>query len=863
MTGELQSLISSDTDDSLDDSQIVKFVEKKNKEPVSTDRDEEEDDLDDAELLKATESFHNNSNDRQNTNTNGINFNVQTRDSLVSPTKSLQKRFSQRTLDGGIAPSASPKSSLNSTPPGSVVVVDNLYPTHHQLNHDNLKTYIYPSNLELRDYQFNIIKKALFQNILCALPTGLGKTFIASTVMLNWYRWTKNGKIIFMAPTKPLVAQQIQACLGLTGIPKEDSCVLVGNNKIKPADRGEVWDSKRVFFCTPQTVEKDLKKGLLDPKDVVCLVVDEAHRATGNYAYTQVVKLISECNKSFRILALTATPSSTVEGVQNVLTNMMISRTEIRSENSLDISKYVHKRDLRKILVEPTEEQEELLDLICQAAEPIVNELRSKNIYTVSSPRSVTQYGAVDANRRLMVSDFARANRGLASRYSALLSILIKFGYAISLLQNQGIAQFYNKLKEIKLDATHDAKGKTKTPAKNIKSFLNHEGFVKCFQKCEDLINDSTTNFIGHPKLLHLIEIMDGFFDNEQNNKSSRVIIFTDYRNSASEIFRVLKQQCNNVRPHIFVGQQNRDNTKQGKKLKKVEVEGEEEEEGEDPNHHDVELDANDTVHNTGMKQGKQQQVIDNFKTGELNTLIATSIGEEGLDIGEVDMIICYDQSTSPIRSLQRMGRTGRKRQGTIYMLMTSQEERKVEQSMDAYKYLQKIIPDTSRFEYTEGDRILPKEYNPECEYKVIEIPESNKEILNKTDDDAIVSQLEPNNSNKRKRQRKNNKPLPKKRRLPDNAEEGFVTAGELLAKEEDNEDPLEDMDSIRDRMKRKNKDKMGNNKRLNDSITEEKESGVLNELFSPSPTASQQRQDEQGPDSSPFDKDVIDLQSD
>jgi ERCC4-related helicase len=34
--------------------------------------------------------------------------------------------------------------------------------------------------------------------------------------------------------------------------------------------------------------------------------------------------------------------------------------------------------------------------------------------------------------------------------------------------------------------------------------------------------------------------------------------------------------------------------------------------------------------------------------------LVATSIGEEGLDIGEVDLIVCYDSQASPIRMVRR-----------------------------------------------------------------------------------------------------------------------------------------------------------------------------------------------------------------
>ena len=72
-----------------------------------------------------------------------------------------------------------------------------------------LETWIYPASKTFRTYQFKIVRSCLFENTLVTLPTGLGKTFIASTVMFNFWRWFKNGLIFFVAPTKPLVAQQV------------------------------------------------------------------------------------------------------------------------------------------------------------------------------------------------------------------------------------------------------------------------------------------------------------------------------------------------------------------------------------------------------------------------------------------------------------------------------------------------------------------------------------------------------------------------------------------------------------------------------------------------------------------------------
>ena len=51
----------------------------------------------------------------------------------------------------------------------------------------------------------------------------------------------------------------------------------------------------------------------------------------------------------------------------------------------------------------------------------------------------------------------------------------------------------------------------------------------------------------------------------------------------------------------------------------------------------------------------------------------------QGLDIGEVDLIVCYDVSKSPIRLVQRMGRTGRKRAGRIIVLVTEVRSKEAE----------------------------------------------------------------------------------------------------------------------------------------------------------------------------------------
>ncbi len=73
----------------------------------------------------------------------------------------------------------------------------------------------------------------------------------------------------------------------------------------------------------------------------------------------------------------------------------------------------------------------------------------------------------------------------------------------------------------------------------------------------------------------------------------------------------------------------------------------------------------------TGLSQKEQKRIIEDFRNGFFNVLVATSIGEEGLDIPKVDVVIFYEPIPSAIRQIQRRGRTGRQDKGSVIILMT------------------------------------------------------------------------------------------------------------------------------------------------------------------------------------------------
>ncbi|KAI1312393.1 hypothetical protein F5Y03DRAFT_235890 [Xylaria venustula] len=605
-------------------------------------------------------------------------------------------------------------------------------PTHHELDQEALKTWVYPTNLgPTRDYQFSIVKNGLFSNTLVALPTGLGKTFIAATVMLNYYRWMKTAKLVFVAPTKPLVSQQVDACFHIAGIPRSQTTLLTGD--VSPALRAEEWNSKRVFFMTPQTLENDLSAGFADPKSIGLLVIDEAHRATGNYSYVKVVAFLRRFSNSFRILALTATPGSKVEAVQEVIDGLGIAHVEIRTENSLDIRPYVHQRDEEIVLLDPSDEINLIKDLFSKTLKPLVDKLSSQNAYYGRDPMGLTTFGLVKARKEWVAGPGRHANQGVKFMMTAIFAILSSLAHTIKLLGFHGIKPFYDNLVQFR----DEVEGKGQKGSKYKRQIVEDASFQDMMTKMERWVRND--NFVGHPKLMHLSNtVLNHFMDAGDGREgavssNTRIIVFSEYRDSAEEIVRVLNNKPL-VRAAVFVGQA-------------------------------------DSKRSGGMKQAEQIQRIQKFKDGEINVLVATSIGEEGLDIGQVDLIICYDASASPIRMLQRMGRTGRKRAGrVVLLLMRGKEEDNYAKSKDGYEKMQQMICDGSRFSFRHdlSTRIVPRDIRPEVDMKAVEIPVEN------TQQSGLP---EP-----RKRQPAKKRP-PKKFHMPDGVETGFQSVSSMLGK--------------------------------------------------------------------------------
>nr|XP_019607284.1 PREDICTED: Fanconi anemia group M protein isoform X3 [Rhinolophus sinicus] len=551
--------------------------------------------------------------------------------------------------------------------------------------------WIYPTNCPVRDYQLHIARTALFCNTLVCLPTGLGKTFIAAVVMYNFYRWYPSGKVVFMAPTKPLVAQQIEACYRVMGIPQSAMAEMTGSTQA--FTRKEIWSSKRVLFLTPQVMINDISRGACPNTEIKCLVIDEAHKALGNYAYCQVVRELVKYTNHFRILALSATPGSDIKAVQQVITNLLIGQIELRSEDSPDILPYSHERRVEKLVVPLGEELAAIQKSYIQILEAFARSLIQRNLLMRKDIPNLTKYQIIlarDQFRKNPSPNIAEVQQG---KIEGEFALCISLYHGYELLQQMGMRSLYFFLCGI-MDGT---KGMTR--AKNELS--RNVDFMKLYNHLESLFAHTRSTsagdistvqkggkefFYSHPKLKKLEEVVVGHFKswNAQNTSEkkcdkTRVMIFSSFRDSVQEIAEMLLQHQPVIRAMTFVGHAS------GKSMK-------------------------------GFTQKEQLEVVKQFRSGDYNTLVSTCVGEEGLDIGEVDLIICFDAQKSPIRLIQRMGRTGRKRQGRIVVILAEgREERTYNQSQSNKRSIYKAISGSRQVLhfYQGSPRMVPDGINP------------------------------------------------------------------------------------------------------------------------------------------------------
>lgn len=462
-----------------------------------------------------------------------------------------------------------------------------------------------------RLYQETILATASEKNTLVVLPTGMGKTGIALLLSVQRLKNYPNSKVVFLAPTKPLVEQHKQTFEKHLEISPENLVVFTGF--VKPEKRASLWKNARIVFSTPQGLENDIISDKIDLSEVSLVIFDEAHRATGDYSYNFIAKQYLKKAKYPRILALTASPGNDIEKINEICQNLGIEDIEVRTKDDADVKQYLKKMSFEWVAVSLPSEFYEIKKYLDNCLNSKLKEIREKgllkNVSTVSKKEILSLQAAIHARLAKGEKDFD------LMKAMSLAAEAIKVMHALELLETQSIDSLLTYLENIYSSASSSS-------VKAVQNLAKDVNFKSALVKARNLAELK----IEHPKLTELKKIVA-----VEIEKGSKILIFNNYRENAQKIVEEMKKI--GARCALFVGQQKKNGS--------------------------------------GLSQKEQKQIIADFSEGRYNVLVATSIGEEGLDIPKVDTVIFYEPIPSAIRSIQRRGRTGRSDEGKVIILFS------------------------------------------------------------------------------------------------------------------------------------------------------------------------------------------------
>ena len=467
-------------------------------------------------------------------------------------------------------------------------------------------------NFTPRLYQQTILGTAARHNTLVVLPTGLGKTAIAFLLTAQRLNNYPNSKILMLAPTKPLCEQHVESFRDHLEVPPEKVVLFTGS--VAPEKRAQLWKDAQIVISTPQGLENDIINNRINLKEVSLLIFDEAHHATGEYAYVWIANQYDKTSSSARILALTASPGSDLETVKEVTTNLKIEKVEVRTEKDADVKPYLQKTHKNWVEVEFPQELKQIQILLKDCRKSKLIEAQHLG-YCSDVEMSKGSLLALQLEIQKKLSSGFRDFELMRS--ISLIAEAMKVDHALELLETQGIKPLQSYFKRMQQDALT-------SKVKAVQNLMQDELFKSSMYFTEELVNQN----IDHPKMLKMKEIVQETIARDQNAK---VIIFTQFRDSAEEIVKQISEL--NIKNHVFVGQAKKNGL--------------------------------------GFSQKQQKEILDRFSNGEFNVLVATSVAEEGLDIPKVDKVIFYEPIPSAIRSIQRRGRTGRLEEGEVTILFT------------------------------------------------------------------------------------------------------------------------------------------------------------------------------------------------
>ncbi|MGD0728634.1 MAG: DEAD/DEAH box helicase [Candidatus Micrarchaeaceae archaeon] len=264
---------------------------------------------------------------------------------------------------------------------------------------------------------------------------------------------------------------------------------------------------------------------------------------------------------------------------------------------------------MRKDITVLTVDKGKTIDSVLALLKPLIDEHLS-NLYSHGLSPFRT-FENMPKGRLLSIGDAIKKIEARNYRFMGIYNYVyvLTLVHAYDLISAEGIYPFISYM-----DSLENRENKSRT----VKGILANRSVISAIKIAREALEKGEE----HPKMALLTNML------KSDLKNDNVIIFAQYRSTTKKIAQLLNS--NDILAREFVGKKD------------------------------------------GITQAHQQETIAAFRRNEFRVLVATSIGEEGLDIPSVDAVIFYEPIPNEIRNIQRKGRAGRIKLGKIMILVAT-----------------------------------------------------------------------------------------------------------------------------------------------------------------------------------------------
>ena len=463
--------------------------------------------------------------------------------------------------------------------------------------------------IEARAYQIAATQACIRCSTLLVMPTGFGKTAVQWNCIADALD-SGVEKIVITAPTVGLVEQQRRMILERLRIDAESVRTYTGSDR--PAKRGDIWNEGTIIIATPQVIRNDVDSGLIRLNNVGLLIIDEAHHAKGNHATAQVADRYRSQASEPWLVAATASPGSTQNAIRQLWDRLNVNRIFVAKREDDLLKPYAVDMNIATIRVMLDAKTLALLEPLEAHQFEETDALKRQGFL---APTGHLTAGLIEeAAQRASIAISRNDPRGYDA--ARRISDVRRMHMLLDLLKTQGLRSARSYLER----ADEQLREGERSTSRFLKKQVVHN-FRQTVQGMDEC----------HPKPAYVRQLVQEHLEEHPNE---RILIFSEYRDTVDHLVDDLNQVPNAVVDR-FIGQ-----SKRGKR--------------------------------EGMSQKQQLEQLERFRNGEMNVLVATSVGEEGLDVPSASMVLFYEPVSSAIRTIQRRGRTARERSGSVHVLVAN-----------------------------------------------------------------------------------------------------------------------------------------------------------------------------------------------